>query len=158
MSEIINLQVESQKQTIQLNGNPEKVIELDLGDSNIITRLSEGADKIENLVKERQNLHELLANGNDSTESNAKYYQDLAVKFKELENNMREIINEIFEYDVCTPFLGTSSVFSIKNGEFAFEKIINSLMGLYEDSIRKESNNLKQRLSKHTDKYLKNKK
>ena len=154
MSEIINLQVESPKQTIQLNGNPEKVIELDLGDSNIITRLSEGADKIENLVKERQNLHELLANGNDSDESNISYYKNLASKFKELENSMREIINEIFEYDVCTPFLGTSSVFSIKNGEFAFEKIINSLMELYEDSIRKESNNLKQRLAKHTDKYL----
>lgn len=154
MSEIINLQVESPKQTIQLNGNPEKVIELDLGDSNIITRLSEGTDKIENLVNERQNLHELLANGNDSDESNTGYYKNLASKFKELENSMREIINEIFEYDVCTPFLGTSSVFSIKNGEFAFEKIINSLMGLYSDSIRKESNNLKQRLAKHTDKYL----
>ena len=158
MSEIINLQVESPKQTIQLNGNPEKVIELDLGDSNIITRLSEGTDKIEELVKERQNLHELLANGNDSDESNISYYKNLAGKFKELENAMRKIINDIFDFDVCTPFLGTSSVFSIKNGEFAFERIINSLMGLYEDSIRKESNNLKQRLSKHTDKYLKNKK
>lgn len=154
MSEIINLQVESQKQTIQLNGNPEKVIELDLGDSNIITRLSEGADKIENLVKERQNLHELLANGNDSDESNISYYKNLASKFKELENSMRGIINEIFDFDVCTPFLGTSSVFSIKNGEFAYERIINSLMGLYEDSIQKENNKLKERLSKHTDKYL----
>lgn len=154
MSEIINLQVESPKQTIQLNGNPEKVIELDLGDSNIITRLSEGVDKVEKLVQERQNLHELLANGNDSTESNAKYYQDLAGKFRELENNMRGIINEIFDFDVCTPFLGTSSVFSIKNGEFAYERIINSLMGLYEDSIQKENNKLKERLSKHTDKYL----
>jgi hypothetical protein len=154
MSEIINLQVESQKQTIQLNGNPEKVIELDLGDSNIITRLSEGVDKIENLVKERQNLHELLANGNDSDESNISYYKNLASKFKELENSMRGIINEIFDFDVCTPFLGTSSVFSIKNGEFAYERIINSLMGLYEDSIQKENNKLKERLSKHTDKYL----
>ncbi len=154
MSEIINLQVENQKQTIQLNGNPEKVIELDLGDSNIITRLSEGVDKIENLVKERQNLHELLANGNDSDESNISYYKNLASKFKELENSMRGIINEIFDFDVCTPFLGTSSVFSIKNGEFAYERIINSLMGLYEDSIQKENNKLKERLSKHTDKYL----
>lgn len=154
MSEIINLQVESQKQTIQLNGNPEKVIELDLGDSNIITRLSEGVDKIEDLVKERQNLHELLANGNDSDESNISYYKNLASKFKELENSMRGIINEIFDFDVCTPFLGTSSVFSIKNGEFAYERIINSLMGLYEDSIQKENNKLKERLSKHTDKYL----
>lgn len=155
MSNIVEISLENPKQQIRINGDDNRVIELNLTDSAIIVRLNKGINDIQQLIQRREGIRDSLTAVNVDDEKGLEQFTELAKVFAETEDEMREIINEIFDYDVCTPMVGKNSVFSTKNGEFLYETIINKLMDLYGDAIGEETKKVRERMSKHTSKYIK---
>lgn len=155
MQNIIDINFDSPKQQIRLNGDDTKIIELNLTDSGIIVRFNDAISEITALMNKRNGLRSEITEVDTNTEENLEKFSKVVAEFAETETEMRGIINKLFDYDVCTPMVGKASVFSVKNGEFLYETIIEKLVGLYESTITAETEKIKARMKKHTQKYLK---
>ena len=155
MGNIIDISVDNHRQQIRLNNDDNRIIEIDLADPNILTRLHDGVREMEKLLTHRDELRAEISSTETDTDTGREQFLATVNEFSSMEAKMRIIINDIFDYDVCTPFLGRASIFSVKDGTFMYEVIIDTLLNLYEQSIQAESQKIKERFSKHTDKYLK---
>lgn len=134
------------KERFTINGNEDKFIELNIGDVGISARFADAIPKINEWVEKV----ETLAFGEDE-ESNEQFSKG----FKEADKAIRDILNEVFDYDVCSVCVGNQgSMFDLVDGEFTFEIILETLFGLYEDTITEESKKLQKRIKSHTDKYM----
>lgn len=140
----------NKKKTFTIDGDENKLIELDTSDVGVITRLNDSIAKIKELEKKQEKLTELSKQEDDIAAF------DFTRLFAEVESDMRGIIDHIFDSPVADTILGTSSVFSPVNGKYKFEQIIDVLLGLYEADIKKETAKINRaHIGKHTDKYVK---
>ena len=135
------------KERFTINGNEDKYIELNTGDTGISARFADAIPKINDWISKV----ETLSFATDSEEES----QAFADGFREADKAIRDIVNHIFDYDVCGVCVGDGgSMFDLSNGEFTFEIIIETLFALYEDTINAESKKLAKRIKSHTDKYI----
>lgn len=138
------------KKRFTIDGDENKVIELDTSDVGIVTRLSDSMEKIKELEKKQEKLMELSAQENDTAAL------DFTTLFAEVEGDMRGIIDYVFDSPVTDTILGKSSVFSPVNGKYKFEQILDVLLDLYETDIKKETSKINTaHIKKHTAKYVK---
>lgn len=139
------------KTKYSINGDPCKVIELDPSDLNIITRLNTQYKKLQKLGEKAQNL---LA-GLDDTKDDESYMQDASSALVEVDKEMRDCVNAIFDYDVCSVCVPTGSMYDPVNGSFKFEHLVTTLLNLYEENLTKEGKKIQAKIAKHTSKYTK---
>lgn len=140
----------NKKKKFTIDGDENKVIELDTSDVGIVTRLNDSMTKINELEKKQERLTELSSQNDDTAAL------DFTQLFSEVEREMRDIIDYIFDSSVADTILGKSSVFSPVNGKYKFEQIIDVLLGLYETDIKKETSKINtEHINKHTAKYVK---
>lgn len=137
------------KTKYSINGDPCKTIELDPSDLNIITRLNTQYKKLQKLGEKAQNL----LSGLDDTKDDEEFMQDAANALSSVDKEMRECVNAIFDYDVCSVCVPTGSMYDPVNGSFKFEYLVTTLLNLYEDNLTKEGKKLQAKISKHTGKY-----
>lgn len=133
----------TRKKSFTIDGDENRVIYLNTADVNIISRLKEVYGKLGSMSTEANNI----ATSDDIDET--------IVKLKQLDTEMRSLIDYIFDSevsDICAP---DGSMYDLFNGEFRFEHILSALLDLYETNIDKEFNAMKARVNKHTDKYIK---
>lgn len=148
----------STKQQFTVDNDQNKIIELDTGDYSIIGRLTEATDKIKLIGKQWE---ELLAKTTGDKESADEFNLDDAKTFSagfgEMETSMRNLIDYIFDSPgLADTVLGSSSAFALTNGQYKYNKIISALTGLYEESIKKETDKLnKSMVNKKVSKYIK---
>lgn len=152
MSETTNLQNNislgiRRKEKFTIDGDESRFIELNIGDVGIIPRYA-------NVIPEINKWADIV-DGLDfdieSEESCKKFNQG----FKEADDAIRHIINDLFDYDVCGVCVGNDgSMFDITNGKFNFEVIIETLFSFYDKTITEETKKLQKRMRSHTDKYL----
>ena len=145
-NDVIDLNLsEIRKKKLRIDGDANRIIELNLSDMNIIGRLDEAYPKLDELASK---VSTLLADENDS---------DIADKLKEIDKDMRDWIDFIFDgkvADVCVP---DGTMYDLSNGKFKFEYIVEKLATLYTENIQNEIKQMKARVSKHTRKYTKKK-
>lgn len=140
----ISLDIQT-KRKYRINGDDNLIIELNPGDLGIITRYQQSIPKMNSLMDEVENI-------NFSEEVNP---DDPAIEqFKSADSKMRDIINELFDYDVCKVCADGGSMFDMCNGKLRFEEITEQLFGLYDKTIVAEYKKVQKRIQKHTDKYL----
>lgn len=154
---INNVSIDIQtKRKITINGDENSFIELNTNDLGIISRFGSAIPELTKLSEEFMLIGEDADSeeGEDTEEAVLEKVARVANKFDEVNRKATELVNGIFDYDVCTPILKGSSVFTLTNGEFAFETIITSLLPLYGDSIQKETKKLETKMKKYTNKYL----
>lgn len=152
MSEATNLQNNialgiRRKERFTIDGDKERFIELNTGDVGIISRYAKA-------IPEINKWSEVVDSLNFNTDSDESCIE-FNTKFKEADNYMRQIINELFDYDVCGVCVGDNgSMFDITNGKFNFEVIVEQLFSLYDKTISDETKRLQKRMRSHTDKYM----
>ena len=138
----------SQKKRIRIDGDDNRIIELNTSDMGIIERINQLADKMNELstkyidAKFDENLDE------------KQETEEIIVRIKELDSKMREIVDDLFQSkvsDVCVP---DGTMFDMFNGMFMYEILIERLLTLYADNIEKETKQTLNRMRKHTDKYI----
>lgn len=137
----IDLSVTKKKQ-FRIDGDDNRIIELNTSDMTIIERLNETYPKLESLSVKVSDL---------SSED-----VDAGVKtLKEVDNEMRDLLDYVFDSPISSVCAPDGSMYDLFNGEFRFEHIITVLLNLYEDNISKEFNSMEKRINKHTAKYTK---
>ena len=142
----------SDKVRYTINGREDKYIELNPGDMGIIARFDEMIPVLNGIVEKYEKL-KLETKENDSEEDFTKALHVYSEGFREIESSMRDAVNKLFDYDVCSVCAGGGSMLDPYNGEYRFIVILQTLLGMYGDTISAELKKMSTRLHKHTDKY-----
>ena len=127
------------------------MLELNVSDLNIANRLKVGYPKLQKLLKEAQDKVKSIPDSEDRVE----LLNNLADRLSEIDKEMRDIIDEIFDTnasEICAP-VGT--MYDPVGGQFRFERIIEKLAALYTNGLSSEFNKMKNRVEKRASKYTK---
>lgn len=136
----IDLSVTKKKQ-FRIDKDDNRIIELNTSDMSILSRLQESYPKLDELGNKAMTL-----SVDDTLEVTVEVLNDI-------DKEMRQILNFIFDSDIADVCAPDGSMFDMFNGEFRFEHIVSVLVGLYEENIDKEYNLMAKNIRKHTDKY-----
>ena len=136
---------EIEKTQFRINGDNDKIIELNISDMNILTRLSDVYSKLKTLETDFAEVSKM----------DPEDIEALGGKLKEIDGKMREYVDYIFDYPVSEPCAGNGSMYDPVNGKLRYEHIIEALSKLYEANITKEMEAIQKRVEKHTKKYKK---
>ena len=143
-----------EKRRFRINGDYNRMLELNVSDLNITTRLKTGYPKLKALLAEAQEKIEgISVDGDDET-----VLGNMADALTDIDNKMRKIIDEIFDTnasEVCAP---SGNMFDPVGGQYRFERIIETLSTLYANGLDNEFKQIKNRVEKKTSKYIRNKK
>lgn len=130
------------KQKFRVNGDPNKIIELNISDTGIIERLEKGWQEL---------LDEVDKVGRLDTQD-----EHFTEKLFSIDIAMRKHIDYIFDSNVSEVLCGDSGkMIDPSNGQTRYEHILDSLIKLYADNIGSEYNKIKARTKKYTNKYTK---
>ena len=141
------------KQRFRINGDNSKILELNVSDMGIVTRLSELYPKLQELADKAATIGNDTDDASDDVETFKQQLDKLGGQLKDIDEGMRDYIDKLFDAnvsEVCAPF---GHMYDIVDGQFRYDNIIDTLAGLYEANIEKETKALKDRLAKKTAKY-----
>lgn len=148
------------KKRFRIDGDNNRILELNTSDMNIIVRLRDNYPKLTELankVAELKYSDETESESEELTDAELQELFDFSTKFESIDNEMRNIIDRIFDSNVSEVCAPSGSMYDLLNGQFRFEHIIDRLTKLYETNISDEYKKMDQRIRKHTDKYTKKK-
>lgn len=145
---IIDLSL-SIKKKIRIDGDDNRVIELNTSDMGIVDRINKLSDKMVELSEKF-----VTTKYDDDLEEKQVDGEALAEEIKTIDTEMRRIVDDLFQSsiaDVCVP---DGTMFDLSNGQFMYEILIERLLTLYADNIKSETEKTITRIRKHTDKYI----
>lgn len=143
-----------EKKKFRINGDFNRMLELNVSDLNIASRLSSGYPKLKTLLTEAQ---ERITSIPDDLEDE-KVLASMADALTDIDKKMRDIIDYIFDTnasEICAP---SGNMFDPVGGQWRFERIIDKLTSLYANGLNSEFNQIKSRVEKKASKYTKKKK
>lgn len=153
----LDLSVTSKKQ-FRINGDDDRILELNTSDMGIIARVTDFYPKL----KELQNRATDLMSGIDEEalesedlDTSIPVLATVAERLKAIDQEMRDMIDQVFDApvsEICAP---DGSMYDPFNGNFRFEYIINLLMSQYEGNLNAEYKKVQAQMAKHTGKYKK---
>lgn len=139
-----------EKKRFRINGDYNRMLELNVSDLNIAARLKKGYPQLKALLEEAQKkINDIPLDDGD----NAKALNEIADALTDIDNKMRAIIDTIFDTnasEVCAP---SGNMFDPVNGQYRFERIIDTLSSLYSTGLEEEFNKIKNRVNTKTSKY-----
>lgn len=138
----------TRKKVFRINGDNNRLIELNTSDMGIFARLDDEYPKLVELALQAQNV--------PSDEDEEAVMQSLS-KLREIDKKLRDGIDYIFDSNVCEVCAPDGTLYDPFDGKFRFEHIIEVLAGLYESNLVNEYKKMAQRVSRHTGKYTKKK-
>ncbi|MBO6272807.1 hypothetical protein J6O48_08525 [bacterium] len=146
------------KKRFRIDGDDNRILELNTSDLNILARLKEAYPRLVNLA---DNAFKDLPKIEDTTEQtdfiNSVETTELIESLKKADSEMRDLMDYIFDSNVSEICAPSGSMYDPISGQFRFEYIINVLAGLYETDIESELTSIAKRVQKHTNKYSKRK-
>lgn len=143
---IIDISLASEKTKIRIDGDDNRIIELDTSDMTVLKRLQDIYPR----------LNELGIKGfeiDDGDEYSEEALKAMTTALDAIDKEMRELVDYIFNSkiaDVCVP---EGAMYNMQNGEFKFERILDVLFGLYAEDIQKEFGLMSDRMKERTSKY-----
>lgn len=140
------------KKRITINGDENRILELNTSDLNIVVRAKEAYPKLLELANRADKISDT-----DTAEPNADILDTWTSEWEKIDTEMRGLLDYLFDSNVsemCAPF---GSMYDPVNGKFRFEWIIDILSDLYEKELQAEFQKTTKRVEKHTAKYVKKK-
>lgn len=145
---------EIRKKKFRFNQDDNRIVELNVSDMNIVTRIAEGYPKLNALQEKAAKLTEGVSGGDDPDKllEDARLISD---RLKDIDAEMREVIDEMFNANVSDAVAPVSdgTMYDPFEGTFRFEYVITAVMDLYEKNLQSEFNKMKRQMEKHTAKY-----
>lgn len=139
----------TRKKRIRIDGDDNRIIEINTSDMNIIQRLDTLSDRMNKLSDKFIDIKF----GNEP-EGEKPSMKDIEEAIRIIDRELRDIIDELFQSkvsDICAP---DGTMWDIFNGSFRYEIIMEQLLNLYADNIQAETKKTMERLHKYTDKYM----
>ena len=145
---IMDLNLDAIKKTkVRINGENDKVLELNLSDLGITQRLQVVYDELQDLA------HSAEAIQLDDTDSES--IKAASAKLMELDEQMRDKVDWLFDAPVSAICAANGTMFDpMAGGKFRFEYIIEKLSDLYAGTFKKEFAAMERNVSKRTAKYV----
>ena len=144
---------ETRRKRFRIDGDNDRILELNTSDMGIIKRLNDLLPKLKSLQTDA--AKELVFGDDMSDEEGMRVASDVLIR---IDSDMRDIVDEIFDSNVSEVCAPEGSMYDPFNGKFRYEHIIETLVKLYEDNIKEETQKVAERVNKHTNKYTKRKK
>lgn len=79
--------------------------------------------------------------------------EETFVYLRELDTEMREVINGVFEQEVCKPLFGSTSLYASAGGYPLWMKFMLTVIDELDEAIKREKAFHSEKLSKYTKKY-----
>ena len=146
----------TEKKKFWINGDASKILELNTSDMTITTRLSEAYIKLDKLTKSAQQIAQIKIDPNASEAEQLKSIGEFGAQLKNIDQEMRTILDELFDAPVSKLCAPDGSLFDIFNGQFRYEHIIETLSKLYQNNFNEEFKRMKLKIQQKTQKYTGN--
>lgn len=140
-----------EKRKFRIAGDFNRMLELNVSDLNIASRLNTGYPKLKALLTEAQTK---ITSIPDDLEDE-KMLEELSKALSDIDGKMRDIIDYIFDTNasaVCAP---SGNMFDPVGGQWRFERILDVLIKHYTNGLDAEFTKLKNRVETKTTKYTK---
>lgn len=139
------------KKRFRINGDDEKILELNVSDLNIFVRLNDAYPKLDKLAHDAiEKLPDEDADVTDLESTN-----EIAKTLTEIDSEMRNLLDYIFDAPVSEVCASEGSMYDPFGGKLRYEHILETLSALYENNLNAEVKKMTQRVNKHTAKYTK---
>lgn len=138
---------EMRKKRFRINGDNSKILELNVSDMNTMVRLKEDYPKLITLANKVTRMKD---GEKDDIEAELDRMADI---LKEIDNEMRGLVDHIFNANVSEICASDGSMYDLFNGIFRFEHIIEKVGALYGANLSSEIKAVKARVQKYTRKY-----
>lgn len=154
-SNIVDLSFEPiRKKRFRIDGDDNRILELNTSDLNIVVRLREAYPKLVDLAKSSFSDLPDIDSSKDYDFMTDQATTKTIEALKNADKQMRELMDYIFESNVSEICAPDGSMYDPINGQFRFEHIISILGDLYEKDVSSEMGKISKRVKKHTDKYM----
>ena len=151
---IIDISIDSiRRKRYRINGDDNKILELNPTDFNITVRMKEAYPKLtecESKITELSNSTD-TKDSSETLEGMSKFADTLS----SLNNEMCELIDYIFDSNVSEVCCDGGSMYDLIDGFMRYEIIVDNLVKLYETNLSAEVKKVQRRVKKHTAKYTK---
>lgn len=148
----IDLSVTKRKR-FRINGDSNKILELNTSDLNISSRLSSAYKRLTNYMeKVGQTLSEIP---DDESEVTEEQEEAIRKELDAIDAKMKEEVDYIFDAPVSDICSDGGSMYDPFDGKFRFEHIIEALAKLYDTNISSEFAKMRKRIDIKTSKYTK---
>lgn len=141
----------TKRKRFRINGDNNKILELNTSDLNIATRLSKSYDKLNAYMDEVGAALQDISDDEISEEQQSLIEEQL----EKIDTEMKEEMDYIFDAPVSKVCCDGGSMYDPFEGMFRFEHIIDALTKLYENNLNAEFTKMKRRVSAKTSKYTK---
>lgn len=143
----------TRKKRFRINGDNNKILELNTSDLGISSRLSTAYNRLTKYVDEVSKiLSSLPDEGEEVTEHNEEVLDE---QLAAIDNKMRQELDFIFDAPVSDICSDGGAMYDPFEGAFRFEHIIEALLKLYENNLASEFSKMKRRVNNRTSKYTK---
>lgn len=139
------------KKRFRINGDNNRILELNTSDLNIISRLTSAYDRLQGYMTEVGKVLSELPDDEITQETEKIASEQLA----KIDAKMRKELDYIFDAPVSEVCDDGGSMYDPFEGAFKFEHIIEAVLKLYERNLDKEFNKIRKRVSAKTSKYTK---
>ena len=139
----------TRKKRIRIDGDDNRIIEINTADMNIVRRLDVLSDRMNKLSDKFIDIK-----FGNKPEGEEPSIEDTKEAIHVIDRELRDIIDELFQSkvsDICAP---DGTMWDMFNGSFRYEIILEQLLSLYADNIQVETKKTRERLHKYTDKYM----
>lgn len=141
------------KKRFRINGDPNKILELNTSDLSISSRLSTAYEK---LTKYMDEVGTVLADIPEESDEITEEQESLVeTKLADIDAKMKEALDYIFDAPVSAVCADGGSMYDPFNGMFRYEHIIDTLSKLYETNLNREFSLMRKKVSAKTSKYTK---
>ena len=138
------------KKRFTLDGDANRVLELDTSDLSIVQRLAEAYPNLEALEAD---VHKITEGVEAKDETIAQDMNLMATRLKDADVKMRELVDYIFDSNVSEMCAPTGSMYDPIGGQLRYEHLISILIGLYEENLAAEMKRVQKRVKSHTAQY-----
>jgi hypothetical protein len=146
MAELQNIDLSVfRKKQFTIDGDENRILELDTSDLNIIKRIKEFYPKLQKLEEKLQNIPDFKDD----------QFVDIADFLDDIDSEMRTAVDAIFDSNVCEVCVPNGSMYDPINGRLRYEILIDVLSKLYDENLSAEIKKVNKRVEKHTAKYVK---
>ena len=141
------------KKRFRINGDNNKILELNTSDLNIATRMETAYNRLVALMDDVGKVLSSLPE-EDAELSESKEFE-INNQLKKIDAEMRQELDYIFDAPVSEVCSDGGSMYDPFDGMFRFEHIMDAISKLYETNINSEFNAMRKRVSAKTSKYTK---
>ena len=143
-----------EKKKFRINGDFNRMLELNVSDLNVFSRLKTDYPKLDKLLKDAQ---EKITSIPDDMEDKGDLLGKIADTLDDIDAQMRTLIDHIFDTnasEICAP---SGNMFDPVGGEWRYVRVLDKLTALYTNGLHAEFDKIKANVEKKTSKYTKKK-